>query len=121
MVVLKSCGRCRGDLASGIDGELTCIQCGYELNPAEHAPGVAPAHGSAPAARRCGVGGGDTMFTCIICRFDAELDDAVVPAAGGRCVCLRCFTRETVTPRPMPKGLRREVIAAPAEIPAAGV
>lgn len=36
MFVLKSCPRCRGDLNTGLDGEFTCIQCGYELKPQEH-------------------------------------------------------------------------------------
>lgn len=50
---------------------------------------------------------------CIICRFETDLDDVVVGnAGGGRCVCLRCYSRETGTERPMPKALRRDVIAA---------
>ncbi len=49
------------------------------------------------------------MRTCIICRFAVPEDDAIVPAAGGRCVCLSCFGRETGTARPMPPGLRREI------------
>ena len=51
------------------------------------------------------------MKTCIICRFETELDDVAVEGHGERCVCLRCFTRETDTARRMPKPLRREVIA----------
>jgi hypothetical protein len=35
MFVLKSCPRCRGDLNGGLDGEFSCIQCGYELKPDE--------------------------------------------------------------------------------------
>lgn len=35
MFVLKSCPRCRGDLNGGLDGEFSCIQCGYELRPDE--------------------------------------------------------------------------------------
>ena len=35
MFVFKSCPRCRGDLDAGLDGEFTCIQCGYELKPEE--------------------------------------------------------------------------------------
>ena len=35
MVVLKACRRCQGDLNIGLDGEFTCIQCGYELKPEE--------------------------------------------------------------------------------------
>ena len=51
------------------------------------------------------------MYICVICRFEAELDDVIAPTASGRCVCLRCFARETETARPMPKGLRRELVA----------
>ena len=52
------------------------------------------------------------MRTCTICRFETELDDVVAPTAGGRCICLRCFERETGSARPMPKALRREIINA---------
>ena len=41
MVVLKACRRCRGDLNVGLDGEFTCIQCGYELKPEERTRMVA--------------------------------------------------------------------------------
>ena len=34
----------------------------------------------------------------------------------GRCVCLRCFDRETGSARPMPKALRRALVAALAAI-----
>ncbi len=51
------------------------------------------------------------MFTCRICRFDAELDDVAVPGAGPRCICVRCFARETGTAKRMPKGLRGQVVA----------
>jgi uncharacterized Zn finger protein (UPF0148 family) len=30
MLVLKGCPRCGGDLSSGFDDEVSCIQCGYE-------------------------------------------------------------------------------------------
>lgn len=49
------------------------------------------------------------MFTCVICRFEAELDDVIAPTRRGRCVCLRCFSRETETSRPMSKELRRDL------------
>jgi hypothetical protein len=52
------------------------------------------------------------MRTCTICHFETELDDVVVTLTGDRCVCLRCFGRETGNVVPMPKGLRREIIAA---------
>ena len=35
MFVMKACPRCRGDLSLGLDNEITCLQCGYELKPAE--------------------------------------------------------------------------------------
>jgi hypothetical protein len=35
MMLLKACRRCRGDLMGGLDGELSCIQCGYEMKPEE--------------------------------------------------------------------------------------
>lgn len=56
------------------------------------------------------------MFTCLICRFDTELDDVAVPMQGGRCICLRCFVRETDTAKPMPKLLRRQIGSALATI-----
>ncbi len=51
------------------------------------------------------------MVTCILCNFSVELDDAaVLLASRPRCICLRCFTRETGLPsRAMPGGLRREI------------
>jgi hypothetical protein len=55
------------------------------------------------------------MTTCTICRFETELDDVAVPMSGS-CICLRCFGRETGSARPMPKALRRELIAALAEL-----
>ena len=51
------------------------------------------------------------MFTCVICHFEVELDDVVARQSSERCICLRCFSRETGNTRPMPKGLRRQVIA----------
>jgi len=58
-------------------------------------------------------------MTCIICHFETELDDIVVAGAGGQCICLRCYARETNSERPMPKELRREIIAALATLEAA--
>ena len=49
-------------------------------------------------------------MTCVICHFETELDD-VVAHSSGRCVCLRCYGRETGTERQMPKQLRRELSA----------
>jgi hypothetical protein len=56
------------------------------------------------------------MLTCIICRFETELDDVEVRQGTAHCVCLRCFARETGSGRPMPKALRRQLIATLAEI-----
>ena len=52
------------------------------------------------------------MVTCLLCGFDVELDDAVVVLASrARCICVRCFGRETGSTRPMPRWLQREVTA----------
>jgi recombinational DNA repair protein (RecF pathway) len=51
------------------------------------------------------------MYRCVICRFETELDDVIAPTASGRCVCLRCFARETDTLRPMPRALQRALSA----------
>jgi hypothetical protein len=53
----------------------------------------------------------EKLHVCVLCRFPAELDDAVVPTDTGRCICLRCFNRETETVRPMDRKLREAVIA----------
>lgn len=36
-------------------------------------------------------------MNCWICTLVIELDDGAVPQAGGRCLCLRCWGRETGT------------------------
>lgn len=59
------------------------------------------------------------MLTCIICRFETELDDAITHSPRGRCVCLRCFNRETGDDRRMSNALRRDLIATLAGIGAA--
>jgi hypothetical protein len=51
------------------------------------------------------------MYVCVICRFETELDDVIAPASSGRCVCLRCFSRETQSALPMPKALRLDIAA----------
>ena len=51
------------------------------------------------------------MTTCRICRFETELDDVAVPGGSGRCICLRCFARETGSERRLAKGLQHEVLA----------
>jgi hypothetical protein len=50
------------------------------------------------------------VHTCVICRFEVELDDAVVPTASGLCVCVRCFARETDSGHLMDKEFRREIV-----------
>ena len=52
------------------------------------------------------------MMICIICRFEAEVDDAVVSSGEGRCICLRCYTRETGHLLTVPKRIRNDVIDA---------
>jgi len=55
-------------------------------------------------------------YRCILCKFEVSLDDAIAPLiATGRCICLRCFSRETSTTHPMPDGLRKAVTAAAQE------
>ena len=49
------------------------------------------------------------MWICRICHFETALDDVVL-IRGDRCICLRCFRRETGSTRPMPMVLRRELI-----------
>jgi hypothetical protein len=51
------------------------------------------------------------MWTCVICRFEVELDDAVAPTESHHCVCVRCYARETETALATPKELRRELSA----------
>jgi hypothetical protein len=59
------------------------------------------------------------MPTCSICHFETELDDVEVRQGLDQCICLRCFARETDGGRPMPKDLRRQVIAVLAQLSAA--
>ncbi len=49
------------------------------------------------------------MHTCIICHFPTELDDVVIPTAGGRCLCLRCYSRVTGSERSIPRALRHAI------------
>lgn len=58
--------------------------------------------------RGCGSG---LVFTCIVCKFPVELDDAVVPTAEGRCICVRCFYRQIGDERRLSPALRRELEA----------
>lgn len=56
------------------------------------------------------------MLRCILCAFETEVDDAVIVASNGRCVCLRCFLCETNNAKPMDQRLRRELVATLAAI-----
>lgn len=58
------------------------------------------------------------MKPCMICRFETELDDQVISGQHG-CICLRCYDRETGNLAPMPKSLRRELVATLANVEAA--
>ncbi len=51
------------------------------------------------------------MYTCRICRFEVELDDAIVTTAKGGCVCLRCYLVQVEDHKPLSKELRRELTA----------
>jgi hypothetical protein len=59
------------------------------------------------------------MRICRLCRFETELDDAVLNLPRGACICLRCFSRETGSSRFMPAGLRHTLTAALVEAEAA--
>jgi len=52
------------------------------------------------------------MYGCRICHFDTELDDRMLRCGDDQCICLRCYDRETGNARPMPRALRRELVAA---------
>jgi hypothetical protein len=49
------------------------------------------------------------MFTCRLCQWEVTLDDVVVSLRGDRCICLRCYLRETGDNRRMPKDFRQEI------------
>lgn len=67
--------------------------------------------GQATQRSDCPRGKEDAMSTCAICRFETELDDIVLRVAAGRCVCLRCYARETGAVRRLPRALRRDIAA----------
>ncbi len=56
------------------------------------------------------------MNTCTLCRFETELDDVAIGTGSGALICLRCYDRETGNTRAMPKTLRRNILAALADI-----
>ena len=49
------------------------------------------------------------MFTCVICRFGVPLDDTVISGKTGRCICLRCYARETGSEQIMPSRLSSDL------------
>lgn len=51
------------------------------------------------------------MRTCRLCRWLVTPDDVVVELRNERCICLRCYLRETDDARPMPRGYQREIHA----------
>ncbi|MGD9893463.1 MAG: hypothetical protein AB7R89_04760 [Dehalococcoidia bacterium] len=58
------------------------------------------------------------MWTCRICHFDTEFDDVELAFVDGRCICVRCFARETGSTLEMPKPLRQALDAVFAEFEA---
>jgi hypothetical protein len=56
------------------------------------------------------------MYNCILCHFDFPLDDTVVTASIGRCLCVRCYYKEVDPDRHMSKILRSMLQAALAAI-----
>ncbi len=56
------------------------------------------------------------MLRCILCAFATELDDAVLVTPTGRCLCLRCFARETASTLLVSKELRQELTAVLASL-----
>lgn len=56
------------------------------------------------------------MRICLLCQFPFWPDDQVIAAANRRrCICIRCFARETGGERPMPVALRRMIDGALAD------
>lgn len=50
-------------------------------------------------------------YRCLICRWGAQLDDAIAITRRGICICLSCYLHETGY-KPMPAWLRRDVTEA---------
>lgn len=55
---------------------------------------------------------GEGPYRCIICRWWAQLDDAIAVTRYGGCVCVACYKRGVEDERPMPRELRLWVSAA---------
>lgn len=47
-------------------------------------------------------------YVCILCRFPTAIDDAECPTPSGKCICIRCWKRETADEHPMPADLRKD-------------
>lgn len=60
------------------------------------------------------------MYTCVLCKFPAELDDTVAPTAGGRCICLSCFHHQVSDERRLDGLLLRQLEVLLAPIASAG-
>ena len=58
------------------------------------------------------------MFTCVMCHFSTELDDVVIEQRAGRCMCVRCYHRQTSSTLPMPIALWHAVTSTLASIDA---
>jgi hypothetical protein len=52
------------------------------------------------------------MRVCRLCRWSVTLDDVVVMLQGDRCICLRCYLRETDDRVTMPRDYQRQIAAA---------
>lgn len=50
------------------------------------------------------------MLRCMVCSFETYLDDVVLRVGEARCVCLRCYARETETELWMPRWLQRQLV-----------
>ena len=49
------------------------------------------------------------MRTCRLCQWSVTPDDVVLELRGDRCVCLRCYLRETDNARVMPRDYRQQI------------
>jgi len=57
------------------------------------------------------------MYTCLLCKYPTELDDAIATPRDGRCICLRCFHEQVGDRRRIDRSLRHaieELLANPA-------
>ncbi len=59
------------------------------------------------------------MLSCVVCSFETYLDDVVLRVGEERCVCLRCYARETETELRMPLPLRQQLVASLEQSPRA--